>query len=322
MAREEARLQMNKLGAEQKPFLFIIDFDLEQPVVLPFDEVDPSHIMFDVNGITNSETSKTSASTFDFTFKPVPKDRYAKAFELVQQHIDHGDSFLLNLTMPSSINTSLSLLDIFRRSKARYRLWFRDEFVVFSPEIFVKTKDGKISSFPMKGTIDASLKDAEKKLLNSRKELAEHFTIVDLIRNDLSMVAKNVRVNRFQYIERIKTHKHELLQMSSEICGDLPVDYQKTIGDMIFKMLPAGSISGAPKLKTLEVIKKAEQYQRRFYTGVFGIFDGNDIDSGVMIRYIEKREDGMVYKSGGGITAMSDVTEEYQELIDKIYLPF
>ena len=69
------------------------------------------------------------------------------------------------------------------------------------------------------------------------------------------------------------------------------------------------------------MIKAAERYGRGFYTGVAGLFDGVDIDSGVMIRYIESTPEGMIYKSGGGITAMSSMMEEYQELIDKIYLP-
>ena len=173
----------------------------------------------------------------------------------------------------------------------------------------------------MKRTIDASLPDAKNKLLKSEKETAEHYTIVDLIRNDLSLVAKNVKVDRFRYIDTIKTHKGELLQISSEISGQLPLDFKEKLGDLIFSMLPAGSISGAPKPKTIEIIKEAEQYDRGYYTGIFGIFDGENIDSGVMIRYFEKTMDGFVFKSGGGITAKSNCEEEYQELIDKIYIP-
>jgi para-aminobenzoate synthetase component 1 len=173
----------------------------------------------------------------------------------------------------------------------------------------------------MKGTINASVANARNQLLNSQKELAEHHTIVDLIRNDLSMVAKNVKVERFQYIDHIKTNRKQLLQMSSEISGELPKNYHQNLGEIIYKMLPAGSVSGAPKSKTIEVIKEAEQYERGFYTGVFGIFDGENIDSGVMIRFLEKTADGLIYKSGGGITAKSNCDEEYQELIDKIYIP-
>jgi para-aminobenzoate synthetase component 1 len=174
----------------------------------------------------------------------------------------------------------------------------------------------------MKGTIDAQLPEAEKQLLTSQKEVAEHYTIVDLIRNDLSMVAKKVRVARFQYLEQIKTNQKELLQMSSEVTGELPENYHEHLGDIIFTMLPAGSISGAPKAKTLEVIREAEQYDRGYFTGIFGIFDGKNLDSGVMIRFIEKTNDGLIYKSGGGITSQSDCAEEYEELKSKIYLPF
>lgn len=318
---QEAVALMNSLGGQQKPFLFIIDFDMVQPVVLPLDEVDPAQILFEINGKTNRTVSVAEAGPVEFSAEPVSRERYARAFDLVQQHILHGDSFLLNLTMPSRIHTNLSLKEIFVRSRAGYKLWYKDRFVVFSPEAFIKTKEYRIRSFPMKGTIDARVPDAKEKLRSSRKELAEHYTIVDLIRNDLSMIAENVVVEKFQHIEEIRAHSHGLLQMSSVIAGDLPRDYRHALGDMIFSILPAGSISGAPKLKTVEVIKKAEQYHRGYYTGVFGLFDGKDIDCGVMIRYIERDEGGLVYKSGGGVTAMSNLDEEYRELIDKIYLP-
>lgn len=314
--------RINQLGKERVPFLFIIDFDMVNPVILPLTEVDPNETLFSLSGITNAKGELPHLSDdFELKISPVLKERYIKAFNLVQKHIQHGDSFLLNLTLPSRINTSLSLKDIFLRSNARYKLWLKGRFVVFSPEIFIQISDGIISSFPMKGTIDASFTDAENKLLNSKKELAEHYTIVDLIRNDLSMVAKKVAVDRFRYIDEVKTNRGGLLQMSSEISGELPENYNECLGDMLNKILPAGSITGAPKKKTLEVIKDAEQYERGYYTGIFGIFDGHNVDSGVMIRYIEQTPEGLIYKSGGGITAQSNVDEEYQELIDKIYIP-
>lgn len=314
--------RINQLGKEKIPFLFIIDYDMENPVILPLTEVDPNKILFSISGITNAKSKPSQfKNELELRISPVSKERYSKAFIHVQNHISHGDSFLLNLTMPSTIETNLGLKEIFHRSNARYRLWFKEKFVVFSPEIFIKTNGRKISSFPMKGTMDASLPDAENKLLNSKKELAEHYTIVDLIRNDLSMVAKNVKVEKFRYIDHLKTNRGGLLQMSSEISGELPENYYEYIGDILIKILPAGSISGAPKKKTLEIIKEAEQYKRGYYTGIVGIFDGHNLDSGVMIRYIEQTHEGLIYKSGGGITAQSNIDEEYQELIDKIYIP-
>jgi len=312
---------LNLLGGQKVPFLFVIDFDLKMPWICPLAEVDTDEVLYDINGRSNVWKTPDPDKDMEFNVLPVEKIRYQKAFDQVQKHIGHGNSFLLNLTMPSKIETNFNLKEIFYQSKAKYKLWFKDQFVVFSPEIFVRTNGRKISSFPMKGTIDASLPDAKNTLLTNEKELAEHYTIVDLIRNDLSMVAKNVKVDRFQYIDHIKTHRNELLQMSSEISGELPENFNEHIGDILFSMLPAGSISGAPKIKTLEIINESEQYTRGYYTGVVGIFDGENIDSGVMIRFIENTPDGFIYKSGGGITAKSNCDDEYQELIDKIYIP-
>jgi para-aminobenzoate synthetase component 1 len=86
-------------------------------------------------------------------------------------------------------------------------------------------------------------------------------------------------------------------------------------------MIPAGSISGAPKPKTLEIISKVENYNRGYYTGVFGYFDGKNLDSCVIIRYIENDNGQLVYKSGGGITFMSNAENEYDEMLKKVYVP-
>ncbi len=318
---EQAAKIMNRLGKEKTPFLFVIDFAMRKPLIIPLDEIDATEILFDVNGQTNAKGRPETDKKLEFNATPVSKEVYCKAFQTVQHHIRRGDSFLLNLTMPSTVETNYSLREIFYRSEAKYKLWLRDKLVVFSPEIFVKVNNGIISSYPMKGTMDASLPDAAERLLASEKELAEHYTIVDLIRNDLSMVSENVEVVRFRYIDRLKTHKGALLQMSSEIRGTLPDDYSGQIGDILLRLLPAGSISGAPKKKTVDIICSVENYDRGYYTGIFGIFDGVNLDSGVMIRYMEQTNTGMVYKSGGGITANSICEEEYRELIDKIYVP-
>ena len=313
---------LNHLGGNRIPFLFVIDFAGKSPWVCLLSEVDSSDVLFEVNGVSNFVQATPLEKQLDFKFEAVDNTRYQKAFNRVQEHIGYGNSFLLNLTFPGKIKTNFTLQDIFCYSKARYKLRFKDRFVVFSPEIFIKTEGRKISSFPMKGTMDATLPDARNRLLNSEKELAEHFTIVDLIRNDLSMVAQEVEVLRFRYIDHIKTNKNEILQMSSEIRGKLRPEFLHAPGDMLQKMLPAGSISGAPKKKTLEIIREAEGYDRGFYTGVVGIFDGQNIDSGVLIRFIENTDAGLIYKSGGGITAQSRSEEEYNELIEKIYVPF
>jgi len=237
-------------------------------------------------------------------------------------HLLAGNSYLVNLTCATKIETELSLLEIFFRSHARYKLLMPNKFVVFSPETFIRISKGVISSYPMKGTIDAQLPNAESILLGNPKELAEHHTIVDLIRNDLNLVAKKVHVEKFRYTEEINTNFKRLLQVSSRITGILPPDYAGHIGDILFRMLPAGSVTGAPKKRTVEIIREAEIYERGYYSGVFGFFDGSTLDSCVMIRFIEENDEGKVFKSGGGITFRSLVDEEYQEMIDKVYVPF
>ena len=110
--------------------------------------------------------------------------------------------------------------------------------------------------------------------------------------------------------------------MSSELRGRLPLDYARRLGVLLFRLLPAGSVTGAPKKKTVDILREAENYSRGFYTGVMGYFDGKDLDSAVMIRFLEQEAGGkLVFKSGGGITFLSDVRDEYEEMKRKVYVP-
>ncbi|HAQ19436.1 MAG TPA: aminodeoxychorismate synthase component I [Prolixibacteraceae bacterium] len=311
--------RMNELGAQGKPFTFIIDFDFQKPLL--FETDDPASLLWKTPGSGNYTPEMIHEKPVQWDIHPGLYEKYSEAFTVVQHHIHNGDTYLLNLTMPTQVVTNLSPEEIFHISCAPYKIWLKNQFVCFSPEIFIQIADGTISSFPMKGTIDANLENARELLLNDEKEIAEHHTIVDLIRNDLSMVALDVQVNRFMYIDRISTNRGDLLQMSSKISGQLPTDYQKSIGSILAKMLPAGSISGAPKPKTLEIIRKVEQYDRGYYTGIFGVFDGKNLDSCVLIRYLEQDGEKLTFKSGGGITFLSDCQTEYNELIQKVYVP-
>lgn len=313
-------MTMNMLGGKGVPFIFIIDFEMKSPVVIPLSEVNTGEILYNFEGFTNCAEEIPAKKNFDFRKYPVSYNDYRRAFDTVMNNLEEGNSYLLNLTFPTPVETDLSLKDIFSMSRAKYRLLYKDQFVLFSPEIFVKISDGIISSYPMKGTIRADVLNAENKILQDEKELAEHITIVDLIRNDLSIVAKNVTVKKFRYIDRVKTINGDLLQVSSEITGDLPDDWRGRLGEIILSMLPAGSITGAPKRKTVEIIKDAESGQRGYYTGVCGYFDGKSLNSGVMIRFIEKKNGLMYYRSGGGITVYSDPVSEYQEMVDKVYV--
>lgn len=311
----------NQLGKAGKAFLFVIDFEMEKPLLIPLEQASAAGFRYSVKGQSNAEKSWSEASGCRrFELEPISTQRYNQAFQLVKQQLLEGNSYLLNLTFPTDLHLNFGLEEIFHLAEAPYKLWGKD-FVVFSPECFVQIKGEHIFSHPMKGTIDARTPNAETLILQNKKETWEHNTIVDLIRNDLSMVADQVEVTRFRYLTKIKTHKNELLQVSSEIKGKLSSDWKSRIGEILIKLLPAGSISGAPKQKTVEIIQTAEAQPRGYYTGVFGIFDGQTLDSAVMIRYIEQTANGFRFRSGGGITAMSRAEEEYQELIDKVYVP-
>lgn len=321
MTYDEFRNKVREYAVNEIPFIFVIDFEMNKPFVCKLEEAARNNIYYSVNSNSNYTANRYSKGFKNFTKFPVKKEIYAKAFRFVQEHINRGDSYLLNLTFSTGINTGYTLEELFRISSAPYKLFFKDEFIVFSPECFIKIFDCMVFSYPMKGTIDASLPGAEEIILNDKKELFEHNTIVDLIRNDLSVIAENVEVTKFRYINKIHTNQKDLLQVSSEIKGRLPEDWRTRLDEILIKILPAGSISGAPKRKTLEIIKKAEKEERGYYTGIFGIFDGENLDSAVSIRFIERTKKGLQFRSGGGITALSDPDSEYQEMIDKVYVP-
>ncbi len=275
---------------------------------------------------------------------PIPFERYQKAFNEVIEEIKKGNTYLLNLTFPTKIETNLNLFEIYLKAKAPFKLFFKNKFVCFSPERFIKIKNNKIYTYPMKGTIDAKIFNAKEKILNDVKEMAEHTMIVDLLRNDLGIIGKKIKVNKFRFVDKIKAGEKELLQVSSKIEGTLPKNWGENWLEMIMQLLPAGSISGTPKKKTVEIIKKVEKYKRGYYTGIFGITDEKTfLDSAVIIRYIEDEKWKMenknnsplpthnssthppihsfTYKSGGGITIDSDIKKEYEELINKVYIP-
>ncbi|HOZ52473.1 MAG TPA: aminodeoxychorismate synthase component I [Chitinophagaceae bacterium] len=316
--------KINEFGKHGIPFFLIVDFSMQYPRLFNLDELINNKIQVDFPTYKTPNLIQI-ISPIELIKNPITFEDYQYKFNVVKENLNYGNSFLTNLTCETPIETKASLSEIFTASHAKYKIQFGDEWVCFSPESFIKIEDQAIHSYPMKGTIDASIDNARNILENDKKEIAEHYTIVDLIRNDMSMVATNVQVKKFRYIDELKTSDKTLLQVSSHIQGELPINFQSELGNILFSLLPAGSISGAPKKKTLDIIQQAEDYDRGFYTGTAFYYDGKNLDSCVLIRFIEnKMKNGiqqLVYKSGGGITVHSEPEKEYQELIDKIYVP-
>lgn len=319
---DEAKARMNRYGKEGRKFFFLTDFEARCGYVEEWERLSADEIQFVFPSAAYvGKEAVPKPEKVEWEAFPQPYASYRRSFEIVRRNIYAGNSFLVNLTCATPVRTNLSLRQVFTYAQAPYKLWVRNRFAVFSPEIFIRIRDGYIYSYPMKGTIDASLPHADQQLLADPKEAAEHATITDLIRNDLSQFADGVEVSRARFLDKITTHRGTLWQMSSEIRGRLHPDYRARLGDIVFGMLPAGSISGAPKRKTVEIIREAETYERGFYTGVMGYFDGKELDSAVMIRFLEQDGDHFLFKSGGGITSQSDARSEYEEMIRKIYVP-
>lgn len=321
-------LELDQLSQQKVPFFFIIDFLMENVLIFNENELREKKILIDFPQYKNIEYQEFEPNEIQWNAFPQSKEDYKKGFKIVQEHLKRGDSYLVNYTCETKIETNLSLEEIFHQSKAKYKVLIPNQFTFFSPETFVEITAQKIYTHPMKGTIDAAKENAVELLKNDVKEKAEHYTVVDLLRNDLSMVANNVRLDEFQRIDFLQTRNKNLYAMSSEISGEVKPEFQCNIGSLLQKILPAGSILGAPKPKTLEVILEAENYDRGFYTGIAGYFDGENLDSCVIIRYIEnknflylKEKPNLVFKSGGGITHLSRLEDEYQEMKNKIYVP-
>lgn len=333
--------QANYYGASRTPFVFLLDFEQQKPLIVPLQQAQQAgmayDIMFDNQRLSNqhdfaevkfckAQPTNSPTNPLVFNAQPISFDSYRQAFDQVGQQLHFGNSYLLNLTFATPITINIDLAQIFANTTAKYKFWLKDHFVCFSPECFVEIKHNQISTFPMKGTISAEVENAESELLNSAKEMQEHYTIVDLLRNDLSIVATDVSVRKFRYVDTIDmqqgdTQKGKILQTSSHITGNLSDNWQAQIGTILSKLLPAGSICGAPKQKTAEIIRQVEGKPRGYYTGVFGLFLGESFTSAVAIRYIEQQGEQYYFRSGGGITTMSKAEEEYDELIKKVYLP-
>ena len=147
--------------------------------------------------------------------------------------------------------------------------------------------------------------------------------IVDLMRNDLSKIGLKTKVEKFREIETVDIKNNQkLLHTISTISTHLDKNKKLDLMNIFKNILPAGSITGTPKISTINILKHIEEYNRGFYTGVFGVFDGKNLYSSVTIRYIEKYMNQFFYKSGGGITIDSSPKSEYNEYINKIYIPY
>ena len=254
------------------------------------------------------------------------KEQYCSMIEKAKHHIREGDIFQIVLSNRLEADFEGSLFNAYRILRtvnpSPYMFYFSSsdlEVAGASPETLVKLEDGVLHTFPLAGTrprgkTEAEDKQLEAELLADPKELAEHNMLVDLGRNDIGKISKfgSVAVEKYHSIER---YSH-VMHIGSTVRGELADD--RTALDAIDAILPAGTLSGAPKIRACQLINDLENNKRGIYGGAIGYLDftGN-LDTCIAIRIAYKKNGKVFVRSGAGIVADSVPESEYQECINK-----
>lgn len=327
---------LSEWGHNRQPFFGLVDFDgrlAAAPLETGFYPEKPGfftgsidlggknlHFRFNVASHNNARV----APAMEFPSRPrleiispPPRPEAIAAIRHLQQNLAEGNSYLVNYCSQSIVSVNSAISSLYEQSAAPFTVWLTDEFLAFSPESFVTAMENQISTTPMKGTGP----DAQA-LLADAKEQAEHATVVDLLRNDLGRVARDISLGDYRYLTAIpQASGGTLYQTSTEIHGTLPADWRSHIGEWLPKLLPAGSVTGAPKTKTVELIRRFEAEPRGFFTGIAVLFDGDSLYSCVLIRFLDLAGSMLKFRSGAGITIYSDAEQEYAEILSKVYIP-
>ncbi|MBH2002408.1 MAG: anthranilate synthase component I family protein [Moraxellaceae bacterium] len=256
------------------------------------------------------------------------KQQYIQAFDQVQEYIKAGDCYQINLTQEFIATAQGSLLDqaqnLWELTHAPYAGYLKiDDFELLScsPELFIEFQaNRKIKTRPIKGTMprfedDQQDQISKNKLSQSEKDQAENVMIVDLLRNDLSVYAEigSVETTKLFEIESFNQVHH----MVSEITAVLKEDVNPI--EMLLSALPGGSITGAPKIRAMQIIEELEGAPRGAYCGSLGYFNFDGTGRwNILIRSIQKYQNQLSLWAGGGITIASNAEAEYQECFDKI----
>lgn len=254
------------------------------------------------------------------------KDEFSDMIGKAKHHIHEGDIFQIVLSNRLQANFEGSLFDTYRVLRtvnpSPYMFYFSGtdvEVAGASPETLVKLEDGILHTFPLAGTrprgkSEKEDKELEAELLADEKELAEHNMLVDLGRNDLGKISKfgNVVVEKFHSIER---YSH-VMHIGSTVRGEIRPEHDAL--NALEAVLPAGTLSGAPKIRACQLIEELENNKRGIYGGAIGYIDftGN-MDTCIAIRLAYKKNGKVFIRSGAGIVADSDPDKEYMESINK-----
>lgn len=251
---------------------------------------------------------------------------YCKMVERGKRYIKEGDIFQVVLSNRLEAEMEGSLLDAYRvlrvSNPSPYMFFFSGgdgEIAGASPETLVKLEQDKLYTFPLAGTrprgrTEEEDKELEKELLGDEKERAEHNMLVDLGRNDIGKISRvgTVQVEKYMSVER---YSH-VMHIGSTVSGIIREN--KDALDAVDAILPAGTLSGAPKLRACEIINELEDNKRGIYGGAVGyIFFTGDLDTGIAIRLAFSKNGKVFIRSGAGIVADSVPEKEYRECIQK-----
>jgi len=279
------------------------------------------------NLIKNGQHENTAQANVKSDFKALfTKEEYCQMVDRAKGHIKEGDIFQVVLSNRFEADFEGSIFDTYRVLRtinpSPYMFYFSGsnlEIAGASPETLVKLHNGRLFTFPLAGTRPRGASDEEdaaleKELLSDEKELAEHNMLVDLGRNDLGKISKfgTVVVDKYMSILRFS----HVMHIGSTVSGDIRDD--KTGLDAINAVLPAGTLSGAPKIRAMQIINEQEKNKRGIYGGAIGYLDftGN-MDTCIAIRIVYKRNNKVFIRSGAGIVADSKPESEYQECVNK-----
>ncbi|MBE1237761.1 aminodeoxychorismate synthase component I [Phaeovibrio sulfidiphilus] len=318
---EALRDAINRCWQARTPFLFAIDYELTGGFLIPEPDLATTEVGFVFPGGTNKPARETFREARSPGIVQPDPDSYRRLFDGARGALASKAVQVVNLSERTRIAPGVDARDLFLASRAPYQIYVPGRFVCFSPECFVRiTADGTITTRPIKGTINAACPDAEHTLMTSPKEIAEHTATVRLVEEELANIAKGVHVARFRAVETIETRSGTLLQTVSDVSGTLdPADLDRP-GDLLFRLLPAGSVTGVPRAAAHALIQALETRPRGYYCGIAGYSDGQTLETAVLIRFIEIEGETLWYRSGGGVTADSVCDREYAEILDKIYL--
>ena len=255
-----------------------------------------------------------------------PKEKYCQMVEIAKHYIHEGDIFQVVLSNPMRAKAEGSLFDTYRVLRATnpspYMFYFSSDDIEIagaSPETLVKLEDKKLTTFPLAGTRPRGKtkqedQELEEGLLKDEKELAEHNMLVDLGRNDIGRISRigTVEVEKYMSVE----HVSQVMHIGSTVAGEHREDEDAV--DAVDSILPAGTLSGAPKFRACQIIEELEQSKRGIYGGAIGYLDfAGNLDTCIAIRLVYKKNGEICIRSGAGIVADSVPEKEFDECCNK-----